>query len=615
MPSAAEARFEKVPVSIFPSPTEAASALAREVADLVISRAEENRPVVLGLATGSTPVPFYRELVRMHRDEGLSFKNVTTFNLDEYFGLNADHPESYATFMRDQLFDHIDIPAENINVPDGTVGMEAVFEYCESYEQAIRDAGGLDFQILGIGRTGHIGFNEPGSAEDSRTRLIALDRITRADAAPDFLGINNVPRFAITMGVGTILEARKVVLMAWGGSKAGITAEAVEGARTEAVSASFLQGIEGARFVVDSAAASGLTRSVSPWLTRRVIWDSAETRRAVSWLANKAGRPVLKLTDGDYNENGMGSLLTQEGGTAYDLNIRIFNDLGHTITGWPGGKPDCDDRERPESAAPFPKKSLVLSPEPGDAQLAMGGTIDRLVSQGHEVSLIHLTSGSLRVPDAAAETFARTLLERGEDRPEWSTSTEYAKTILAQIEAKGNFGEHPAELRHLKGLIRRGEARDAAAALGLSPKHVSFLDLPFYEEGRYRRFTPGGDDIAALKKLLTETDFHQIYLTGNLADPSSVAGITYQLILDAGIPTDKSTWLYRAHEAEPAPHEIAMAVPMSPAQLEDKVSSLTRFGVLPETAHQNGAAGRALAASYDALGLPEYEAIEAFERP
>ncbi len=613
LPSA-ESRFEKVPISIYPTPAEAASALAREVADLILSRAAENRTAVLGLATGSTPVPFYRELVRLHREEGLSFKNVTTFNLDEYFGLTADHPESYATFMRDQLFDHIDIPSENVHVPDGTVGMEAVFEYCESYEQAIRDAGGLDLQILGIGRTGHIGFNEPGSAEDSRTRLIALDRITRADAAPDFLGINNVPRFAITMGVGTILEAKKVVLMAWGGSKAGITAEAVEGPRTEAISASFLQGIEGARFAIDSAASAGLTRSVSPWLTGPVVWNSAETRRAVSWLANKTGRPVLKLTDEDYNENGMGSLLTQEGGTAYDLNIRIFNDLGHTITGWPGGKPNCDDSDRPESAAPFPKRSLILSPEPGDALLAMGGTIDRLVSQGHEVSLVHLTSGSLRVPDAAAETFARTLLERGEGKPEWATSSEYAKTILEQIKAKGNFGEHPAELRQLKGLIRRGEARDSAAALGLASENVHFLDLPFYENGRYRRFTPGELDIAAIKKLLTETASHQIYLTGHLADPSSIAGLTYQLISEAGIPESTSIWLYRAHEAEPAPHEIAMAIPMSPAQLEDKVDALTRFGVLPETSHQNGKAGRALASGYDALGLPEYEAIEAFER-
>ena len=613
--SGAETRFEKVAVSIYPTPAEASASLAREVADLILSRSAENRTTVLGLATGSTPVPFYRELVRLHREEGLSFRDVTTFNLDEYFGLDADHPESYAAFMRDQLFDHIDLSAENIHVPDGTVAMEAVFDYCESYEQAIQEAGGLDFQILGIGRTGHIGFNEPGSSEDSRTRLIALDRITRADAAPDFLGINNVPRFAITMGVGTILEARKVVLMAWGDSKAAITAKAVEGSRTEAISASFLQGVDGARFIVDSAAACGLTRSISPWLTRPVVWDTKETRRAVSWLAGKTGRPVLKLTDEDYNENGMGSLLTREGGTAYDLNIRIFNDLGHTITGWPGGKPDCDDRERPESATPFPKHSLVLSPEPGDALLAMGGTIDRLVTQGHKVTLVHLTSGSLRVPDAAAETFARTLLERGEGRTEWATSGEYAKTILAQIEAKGNFGEHPLELRQLKGLIRRGEARDAAAVLGLPSESVRFLDLPFYEGGRYRRFSPGEADRDAIEKCLRETASDQIYLTGQLADPSSIAGLTYQLIVKAGIPRNASTWLYRAHEAEPAPHEISMAVPMSPAQLEDKIGALTRFGVLPETNHQNGDTGRSLAASYDALGLPEYEAIEAFERP
>jgi glucosamine-6-phosphate deaminase len=364
-------RFEKTRTLIFPDSGKACHGLAAEVAALIRERQAAGRAVVLGLATGSTPVPFYRELIRLHREEGLSFGNVTTFNLDEYYGLERSHRESYSQFMRDQLFDHIDIPAEQIHVPDGTVPLDRVYESCVAYEAKIEAAGGLDLQILGIGRTGHIGFNEPGSSRDSQTRMITLDRVTRQDAAADFLGVQNVPRFAITMGVGTILKARRIVLMAWGENKAGIVRDAVEGAVTDQVSASFLQEHPNATFLIDGAAASRLTRRSHPWLVGSIEWDEPMMRRAVLWMAKKLDKPVLKLVEEDYNENGVGELLTAAG-PAYHVNIGIFNHLQHTITGWPGGKPGADDTNRPERALPHPKRVLILSPEPHDAFVGMG---------------------------------------------------------------------------------------------------------------------------------------------------------------------------------------------------------------------------------------------------
>ncbi len=620
--SAAEAH-EKTPTVIFPGSAEAARALAAEVRQLIESRAREGRNAVLGLATGSTPVPFYRELIRLHREEKLSFKNVVTFNLDEYYGLPADHPESYARFMREQLFDSIDIPSDHINIPSGTIPSDQVFEHCRQYEEKIEAAGGIDFQILGIGRTGHIGFNEPGSSRDSLTRRITLDRVTRQDAAADFRGEENVPRFAITMGVGTILRAKKIVLMAWGENKAGVVARAVEGPVTEAVSASFLQDHDAARFFIDAGASRELTRVKLPWLVGPVSWTPAETRRAVVWQAMKTKHPVLKLVDEDYNEHGLSDLLSEQG-PGYQLNIRIFNRLQHTITGWPGGKPDADDTFRPERAKPFPKRCLILSPEPQDAIVGMGGTLDRLVEQGHDVRLIALTSGSLRVPDSEADKFAATLSELGEavkDPAGWKEQTEYAHEILRLLEEKGEFGEDPPLLRQLKGLILRGELRDAAHALGLGADRVHFLDLPFYEKGRYRRFVTTDDDLAALSNLLERHKPHQIYCTGDAADPSSVAGITFKL-LDAVLERCEgqdwcgtcSLWSYRGREKPLEAHEIDMAVPMSPLQLERKVRSLSRYGSLSSLELNIADRNRQHAGDYDALGLAEYEAIEAFQR-
>lgn len=618
MSTAAEIH-ENIPTVIFPTAADAARALAQEVRQLIEKKNAAGERAVLGLATGSTPVPFYRELIRLHRDEGLSFKNVLTFNLDEYYGLTRDHRESYFRFMQEQLFKHIDIPAENVHLPDGTVALDAVFDHCAAYEQAITDAGGIDLQILGIGRTGHIGFNEPGSSKDSPTRLVPLDRITRQDAAADFLGEENVPRFAITMGVGTILRAKKIALMAWGENKAEIVTRAVEGPETDAVSASFLQSHADARFLLNAAASSALTRIRLPWLVGRANWTPDEIRRAVCWLSAEEEKPVLKLLDEEYNEHGMAELLTRYG-SAYELNIQIFNRQQHTITGWPGGKRGAEDANRPERKDPAQKTCLILAPEPQDEILGMGATIERLVSQEHRVHIACLTSGDLRVTDAEALRFARVLEETAEPA-RWSEALRYATGVIEEIEAKGMFGDPPPRLRELKALIRRGEARDAAQTLGVSPAQVHFLELPFYTEGRYRQFQLSNKDAARIGSLLDRLQPHQIYVTGDLADPSSVQGMAWAAFRQAWNERASApwraqcrVWLYRGHQREFEPHEMDMAVPLSPDQLTHKLAAAQKFQTHALADQLDGERNRHTARRYDALGMAEYEAIEAFRR-
>jgi len=618
-------RFENVRTLVRPDSGAASAELAAEVAELIRERQSAGEGVVLGLATGSTPVPFYRELIRLHREEGLSFRNVTTFNLDEYYGLSRDHPESYHRFMRDQLFDHVDIPAEQVNVPDGAVPMEEVYDFCLDYERRIEEAGGLDVQILGIGRTGHIGFNEPGSSRDSGTRMITLDRVTRQDAAADFKGIANVPRSAITMGVGTILGARRLVLMAWGSNKADIVRQAVEGPVTDQVSASFLQEHDNAAFLVDEAAAARLTRFEQPWLVGPVEWDAAMKKRAVVWLARRFDKPILKLVDEDYNESGAGELLASTSEAAYEVNIDCFNRVQHTITGWPGGKPGADDSHRPERATPFPKRVLVFSPEPADAFIGMGGTLDRLKEQGHQVRLVIQTSGNLRVADAAALNFARVVLEMAETThvSGWENQRAYAQSILDALEEKGDFGSDPELVRRLKGLILRGEARDAAELCRMQYDETQFLDLPFYEKGRYRRFRLEDEDVAAVEAVLTDHRPDIVFATGDAADPSSSQAMCFRAFArawersqgsDVFRADDCNVWLYRGRDSAYDSHEIEMAVPMSPDQLEQKVDAIRKFMSAKEEDTQAPARNRDTAVIYDALGMAEYEAIEAFRK-
>ncbi|MEX2043857.1 MAG: glucosamine-6-phosphate deaminase [Opitutus sp.] len=623
---------ERIPTEICATAEEGSARLAGEIAARIRANDAAGRQTVLGLATGSTPVRLYRQLIRLHREEGLSFGRVIAFNLDEYYGLPRTHPESYWRFMHEQLFDHIDIPKENVNVPDGTVPRAEVFAWCRAYEQKIRDAGGLDLQILGIGRTGHVGFNEPGSGRDSRTRLVTLDSLTRRDAARDFLGEANVPHHAITMGVGTILDAREIVLLAWGDAKARVIATAVEQPATDALPASFLQGHPSVRFLMDAAAASELTRMRRPWLVGNVVWTLPVTRRAVAWLAQQVRKPVLKLLEEHYSEHGMADLLTEQG-PAYQLNIRIFNELQHTITGWPGGKPNADDTHRPERAKPHPKRVVVFSPEPSDDVLGMGGTVNRLVEQGHDVTVVYQTSGNLAVPDeeaVMATDLVVELLGTTQGR-EAAAGTKFAREVHRQLNAKAAYDGDTAGIRRLKGLIRRGEARAALKISRVDPGKIRFMDLPFYESGRYRQFQIGESDVAAVVALLRELKPHQIFATGDLDDPNSVAGVCFEIVRRALLAACADVWvkhcrvwLYRSPSKEWETADIEMAVPLSPRELATKIRTIyhhksqrsqSPVGTeLQEAWQQAELRNRETARVYDQLGLADYEAIEAFRR-
>jgi glucosamine-6-phosphate deaminase len=531
----AEAR-ERIPTRVFPTAEEVSVAVARDIAELIRRRAAEGRTTVLGLATGSTPVSIYAELVRLHREDGLSFRNVVSFNLDEYFPMRPDSLQSFRRFMQEHLFDHVDIDPANVHVPDGMIPPDQVQAYARSYEQAVRDAGGVDFQILGIGRTGHIGFNEPGSAADSRTRLITLDRVTRRDAASDFFGEEFVPRRAITMGVGTILDARRVVLIAFGEHKAAVVAQAIEGPVTPKIAASYLQRHPNAEVVLDEAGAAELTRFRSPWLLGPLEWGPASIRKAVVWLSQKLEKPILKLTDEDYNESGLQDLAAERG-PAYEINIDVFRGLAETITGWPGGKPEAlkrpGDIDRPTDAV-FPKRVLVFSPHPDDDVISMGGTLIRLQDQGHEVHVAYQTSGNLAVFDSDALRFAdfavdfNAIFGIGADaaeRVEHHIETALRKKEPGQVDS--------AEVRQIKTLIRRGEARAAGRDSGIPLERLHFLDLPFYETGTVRKRPLADEDVAIVAEILERIRPHQVYAAGDLSDPHGTHRVCLAAILRA----------------------------------------------------------------------------------
>ncbi|MEX2435052.1 MAG: glucosamine-6-phosphate deaminase [Balneolaceae bacterium] len=623
---------EKIPAIIYDDNSEASIAVAREITNLIAGREKKNRKTVLGLATGSTPVGVYKELVRIHREEGISFKNVITFNLDEYYPIDPDSLQSFSRFMNEHLFDHIDIPREQIHIPDGTIPEEKIEKYCEDYEQKIEDAGGIDIQLLGIGKTGHIGFNEPGSRPDSPTRLITLDKVTRKDAASNFFGEEYVPRRAITMGVGTILKADKILLMAWGEGKAPIIKETIEGEKKESVPASYLQDHPNAIVILDDAASEKLTRINTPWLLTKCSWDDKQIRKAVVWLCRTLGKPVLKLTDENYNENGMADLIATRG-PAYNINIRIFNELQHTITGWPGGKPNEDDKYRPERAKPFPKRCVIFSPHPDDDVISMGGTLIRLVDHGHEVHIAYQTSGNIAVFDDEAVRFADFVTDYADV---FDMKDEAADKLLNKI---NNFlkKKKPAqvdspEIKKIKGLIRRGEAKAAGRYCGVPDEQMHFMDMPFYETGRVKKKPLSDEDIRITVELLNEIKPHQIYAAGDLSDPHGTHRVCLKAIFEAlkicgdeEWAKDCYVWLYRGAWQEWDVNEIEMAVPLSPLELTRKRRAIFKHQsqkdrpLFPgsdtrEFWQRSEDRNRATAQLYDALGLAEYEAIEGFVR-
>jgi len=628
--------FEHAPLALFGSSHDASRAVAAEIAALIRARQAEGRPCVLGLATGSTPVSVYAELVRLHREEGLSFKNVTTFNLDEYYPLPPEHPQSYRHFMRTHLFDHIDLDPPRTHLPLGTVAKHDVDAHCAAYEKMIRDAGGLDFQILGIGRTGHIGFNEPGSPRHSLTRLVTLDPITRRDAAGDFGGDEHTPRFALTMGVRSILNARRVVLMAWGQHKADIVRAALEGEVSSHVTASFLQEHANALFVLDAAAASSLTRHRTPWLIgpladQGLAWDERMTRRAILWLSQLRAKPILKLTDDDYNEAGLQDLLRAHG-SAYEANLVGFYQMQHTITGWPGGRDPARTKPgdapvrplRAPSANVFPKRVLVLSPHPDDDVISMGGTLCRLVDHGHEVHIAYEVSGAGAVSDEALWrnlAFARDALNANGAVKSW----------LAAFDA----GQEPAaspEVARWKGLVRRLEAISAARVCGVPLGRLHFLDLPFYNAAAPRSRRYGEADVTAMHALLAGLKPHLIYAAGDLDDPHGTHRLCLRVLRDAlacaageSWLRDAELWLYRGAWAGWPLDEIDLAVPLSPQEVLRRRRAIFRHETQKDQAlflgddrrefwQRTEDRSRQLAQAYNALGLAEYEAIEAFRR-
>jgi glucosamine-6-phosphate deaminase len=631
-----EKRFEKLATEVFPTAQEGSVFVAKSIAKLIRDKQAKGENAVLGLATGSTPIQVYEELVRMHKEEGLSFKNVITFNLDEYYPMPPNSIHSYVYFMNEYLFNHVDIKPENIHIPDGTLPSDKIDEvvaYCASYEEKIAQAGGIDLQILGIGRNGHIGFNEPGSAFNSGTRLITLDNKTRMDAAGSFYGKENVPRRAITMGIGTILHAKSIILMAWSAAKSETIQRTLEGEISNQVPATFLQQHPDVQIIIDEAAAAELTRFKTPWLVKMCDWDDKMTKRAAVWLCLKLGKPILKLTDQDYNENGMSDLIAQQG-PAYNINIRLFNQLQHTITGWPGGKPYADDTHRPERAFPVKKRVVIFSPHPDDDVISMGGTFLRLVEQGHDVHVAYQTSGNIAVFDDDALRF----IEFASDfNKAMGNDNQAMKQLIADMRKfmnEKNIGHDDSpEVRMVKGLIRKGEATAACRFCGIPAKNAHFLNMPFYETGKTRKKPLGEDDIQVITDLLNEIQPHQIYAAGDLADPHGTHRVCLDAIFEAMARLNKSQewtkdcylWLYRGAWHEWGIEEIEMAVPLSPQEVEKKRKAIFKHQSQKDTAVFPGNdprefwqraedRNRQTAKLYDALGLAEYEAMEAFVR-
>jgi glucosamine-6-phosphate deaminase len=625
--------FERIPIRIFPAPDEGARAAAAIIATLLRQRATEKRSCVLGLATGSTMIALYAELVRLHREEGLSFNHAVTFNLDEYYPIGGDSYQSYRQFMQRHLFRHVDIEPANIHIPDGGLPKDEIKAHCAAYEAAIADAGGIDLQVLGIGHNGHIGFNEPGSSIHSRTRLINLEQDTRLANAFEFANPGQVPRLAITMGLSTILASRRILLLAWGGGKARIVRRAAEGAVSESVPASLLQQHPDCTFVVDSAAASELTRNRSPWLTGEVEWTPDMIRRAVVNMALERNKPVLSLTNNDYNEYGLSELLTERG-DAYAINLDVYYMLRDSITGWPGGKRDGlpSHPERPE---PWPKRVLLFSPHPDDDIISMGGTFRRLHEQGHEVHVAYQTSGNIAVTDEFvirhldfAEGF-ETIAAGSNERSE--AAIREVKDYLAHKK------EHDLDsplVRALKGLIRRCEARATCRYVGLKEDRIHFQNLPFYETGTVEKAPMGPADLQLTKDLLNSVRPHQVFAAGDLADPHGTHKVCLDIVFEslrqlkaegADWIKDCRLWLYKGAWQEWSVEEIEMAVPMSPGQVLEKRHGIfmhqSQKDIVPfqgddtrefwQRAEERNANTAEL---YARLGLTRYAALEAFRR-
>ncbi|EFZ37181.1 putative glucosamine-6-phosphate deaminase [Hoylesella oralis ATCC 33269] len=627
-------RCEKIPTDIFPKIEDGAKSIADAIENEIKTKQHEGKFCVLGLGTGLSLSPVYEELIHRHKVKKLSFHNVVVFNAYEYFQLSKDTRNSAINQLRERFLNHIDINPQNIFTPDGSVAQDKVQEHCRLYEQRIESFGGIDIMLLGIGRIGNIATNEPGSGLTSTSRIILLDQVSRQEMTMSFGTSEPVPPCSITMGISTILRSRKIYLVAWGEEKAEIIQKTIEGKITDAIPASFLQTHNDAHVIIDLSAASQLTRIVHPWLVKSCEWTDKLVRSALVWLCQITGKPILKLTNKDYNENGLSELLALYG-SAYNANIKIFNDLQHTITGWPGGKPNADDTYRPERATPYPKRVIVFSPHPDDDVISMGGTLRRLVQQGHEVHVAYETSGNIAVGDEEVTRFMHFINGFNQlfDNDKDETIRKKYKEIKQFLMKKKEDDLDTRDILTIKGLIRRGEARTACTFNNIPLDRVHFLDLPFYESGTIEKLPMTEKDVNIVRALLRKVKPHQIYVAGDLADPHGTHRKCTDAVL-AAIDLEKEAgeawlkdcriWMYRGAWAEWEIENIEMCVPMSPEELRAKRNSILKHQSQMESAPFLGSDERlfwqraedrnhATAALYDRLGLACYEAMEAFK--
>lgn len=623
-------RYEKVPTRIYESSVEASLQVASDIAAQIKGKQAANENFVLGLPGGNSPQSIYQELVRLHKEEGLSFKNVIVFSVYEFYPLKQES-NSNLKLLKETFLDLVDIDAKNIHSPNGEIKKEEILNFCRDYESLIQKCGGIDYLLLGLGRGGNIGLNIAGSSSGSQTRLILLDIQSKKEAVNTFGSMDNVPPSAVTMGVSTIMKAKQVVLIAWGEDKATSVRDVVEGEQSDSIPASCLQSHTNAQVFTDLNAAFDLTRIHHPWLVTSCDWDNKLIRRAIVWLCQKLGKPILKLTNKDYQNNGLEELLALYG-SAYNVNIKIFNDLQHTITGWPGGKPNADDTNRPERANPFPKKVIIFSPHPDDDVISMGGTFKRLVDQKHDVHVAYQTSGNIAVGDEEVVRYT-SLLE--DVRKKYEPNNEEAKkrnqAILQFLLHDKKEGDvDTADVLFMKGHIRQQEAFTACRYVGMNVDQSVFLNLPFYETGKVKKNPISAEDVEIVKKYIQSVKPTQIFVAGDLADPHG----THKVCLDAILAAidemkgeawlkDCRIWMYRGAWAEWEIDHIEMSVPISPEELRFKRNAILKHQSQMESApflgnderlfwQRSEDRNKATAELYRELGLASYEAIEAF---
>lgn len=617
-------RYEKLPVSIFKEQEDASKMIVDDIIITANKKINEGKKCVLALAASSACIPVYEDLVKAYENGRLSFKDIEIFSIDEYYPLERNELQTHYRFLKEYIFDLTDIPQENIHCLESSK-MDDVAAYCNRYEEQIKLSGGIDILI-----TSGMGSNEPGSPYNSRTRLITMNHTTRVSAASDFFGVEYVPYHAITMGIGTILEAEKIYWLAWGEGKAGSIKKLVEGQVTDLNPASYLQQHNNVNVIVDDAASVNLTRIDTPWLTGKCEWTDYMIRKSVFWLCKKLEKPILKLTDRDYNDNGMSDLVTEHG-PASNINIKVFNDLQHTISGWPGGKPNADDSTRPERAKPFPKRVIVFSPHPDDDVISMGGTVARLSTHGHELHIAYQVSGNIAVFDHDVIKYMDFVRESAKIYGfDYNEANERYNRVIEELKHKRPGEADPMDVREIKGSIRRGEAKSACRYLGIPEERVHFLEMPFYETGGVKKKPLSREDIDIIKNLLQEVKPHQIFAAGDLSDPHGTHRVCFQAIIQACEELrgeewfkDCRVWMYRGAWQEWDVAEAEMAVPLSPEEVEIKREAIFRHQSQKDRPLFPGSDKREFwqraeernhntAVLYDKLGMAEYQAIELF---